>query len=221
MGFRHQLRPPARAALRRAAYSRAMHGLRIVVLAIAVVAGVSVAIAIAAPSRLIQANATMQRLGDWRIDKAPSLGAAKQAFGQPTRCHAISLESGSIARWSTLGIRIVTATLGGIPPGKTSCSYSDMPVSVVTVTGRAWQTSLGLRVGDPTRKLRHLYPTASFHAASRGDASPRSSYWLVTRRAFCFGDCAGTRYVTTPQLVAQTRAGKVVALIFPVGAQGE
>jgi hypothetical protein len=193
----------------------------IISLAVLIAGLASAAMTKAAPPRLIQANATMQRLGAWRIDLSPTLGAAEAALGQPTSCHPISLEDGSVARWNTLGVRIVTATLGGIPAGENSCSYSDMPVSVVTVTGRGWLTSFGLRVGDPTSKLRRLYPEASFHAAAYGDASPRNSYWLVTRRTACLGDCGTTRFVTGPQLVAQTRAGRVVAFAFPVGAQGE
>jgi hypothetical protein len=178
-------------------------------------------LAAASPPRLMQANAHMQRLGPWRIDLNPTLGGAETALGKPTSCHPISLEDGSVARWNTLGVRIVTATLGGIPTGETSCSYSNMPVSVVTVTGRGWLTSFGLRVGDATSKLLRLYPEASFHAAAYGDASPKNSYWLVTRRTACLGDCGSTRFVTAPQLVAQTRGGKVVAFAFPVGAQGE
>lgn len=178
------------------------------------------ALSASGPSWLIQANSTLQRLGAWRIDVSPTLAGATGAFGRPTSCHAIRLEDGSVARWKRVGVRVLTATLGMIPPGKSSCTYAQMPVSVVTVTGLQWHTSLGLRVGDSTRRLRALYPQASFHAASRGEGSPGSSYWLVTRRTNCLGDCS-PRYVTAPQLVAHTHVGRVIALIFPVGAQGE
>jgi hypothetical protein len=174
----------------------------------------------AGSSSLIQANSKLQRLGAWRIDVSPTLGGATGAFGRPTSCHGISLEDGSVVRWRGLGVKVLTATLGVIPQDKSSCTFDEMPVSVVTVTGRMWQTSLGLRIGDTARRLRVLYPRASFHAASRGEASPARSYWLVTRRADCLGDCT-TRRITAPQLVAHTHAGRVVALIFPVGAQGE
>jgi hypothetical protein len=175
----------------------------------------------AGPSTLIQTNAKMQRLGEWRIDQTPTLGGARRALGAPSNCRRIRLEDGSIARWNRLGVRVVTATLGVIPSGRTPCSYDEMPVSVVTVTGQEWQTSLGLRVGDSVSKLQRLYPSATFHATSRGETSPTNSYWLVTRWAACLGDCGGARYVTTPQLVAQIHAGRVKAIIFPVGAQGE
>jgi hypothetical protein len=173
------------------------------------------------PPRVIQTNAKTQRLGAWRIDQSPTLGGARRAMGEPSSCRRIHLEDGSIADWRSLGIRVVTATLGVIPGGATSCSYDRMPVSVVTVTGREWHTSLGLRVGETVAKLHRLYPSASFHRTSRGDSSPKDSYWLVTRWAACLGDCSGARYVTAPQLVAQIHAGRVKAIIFPVGAQGE
>ena len=174
----------------------------------------------AGSSTVIRTNATMQRLGAWRIDRSPTLGAAKRTFGAPSSCRRIRLEDGSIVRWNRLGVRVVTATLGAIPSGKTPCTYDRMPVSVVTVTGRMWRTSFGLSVGDSEARLRRLYPRAIFHPESRGESSPRNSYWLVTRRTTCFGACS-PRLVTAPQLVAQTHAGRVVALIFPVGAQGE
>jgi hypothetical protein len=173
------------------------------------------------PSRLIQTNAKMQRLGTWRIDQSPTLGGARRALGEPSNCRRIRLEDGSVARWKALGVRVVTATLGVIPRGATSCSYDGMPVSVVRVTGRQWHTSLGLRVRDTVTKLNRLYPSASFHPMSRGDSSPTDSYWLVTRWAACLGDCGGARYVTAPQLVAQIDDGRVKAIIFPVDAQGE
>lgn len=175
----------------------------------------------AGPSRLIQTNAKMQRLGTWRIDESPTLGGARRTLGEPSSCGRIRLEDGSIVRWSTLGVRVLTATLGVIPSGATSCSYDPMPVSVVTVTGREWMTSLGLRVGDTVTRLHRLYPSATFHPTSRGDSSPKNSYWLVTRWAACLGDCGAARYVTAPRLVAQIHHGRVKAIIFPVGAQGE
>ena len=163
----------------------------------------------------------MQRLGGWRIDLDPTAGGLRKAFGGWSSCRPINLESGSIIRYNTLGIRVVTATLGGIDPGTTSCTYPKMPVSNVTVTGKEWNTSFGLRVGDTVATLRSLYPHASFHARAWGDSSPRDSFWLVTQRTACLGDCGAALSVTAPRLLAQTRAGRVVAFVFPVWAQGE
>ncbi len=191
----------------------------LVVIAVALL--MATAVSAAGPARLIQTSAKMQRLGAWRIDQSPTLGGARRTLGEPSSCRRIRLEDGSIARWNRLGVRVVTATLGVIPSGATSCSYDRMPVSVVTVTGREWQTSLGLRVGDTVTRLHQLYPAATFHPTSRGDSSPKDSYWLVTRRAACLGQCGGARYITAPQLVAQIHAGRVKAFVFPVGAQGE
>jgi hypothetical protein len=67
---------------------------------------VALALAPVAGSRLVQANAHMQRLGDLRLDRTPTLGAAIDAFGAPSSCRRIRLESGSIVRWSALGIRM-------------------------------------------------------------------------------------------------------------------
>jgi hypothetical protein len=175
----------------------------------------------AGPSRLIQTNAKMQRLGTWRIDQSPTLGGARRTLGEPSNCRRIRLEDGSVARWNGLRVRVVTATLGVIPSGATSCAYDRMPVSVVTVTGREWHTSLGLRVGDAVTELHRLYPSATFHPTSRGESSPKNSYWLVTRWAACLGECGGARCVTTPRLVAQIHDDRIKAIIFPVGAQGE
>src|SRR5258706_48475 len=63
----------------------------------------------AGPSRLIQTNAKMQRLGTWRIDESPTLGGARRTLGEPSNCRRIRLEDGSIVRWSTLGVHVVTA----------------------------------------------------------------------------------------------------------------
>jgi hypothetical protein len=141
-----------------------------------------------APGRLIQASATMQRLGAWRIDLDPTAGGLREAFGPWSSCRPINLGGGSIIRYNTLGIRVVTALLAEIPPGMTSCTYPRMRVYVVTVTGKEWHTSFGLRVGDTVATLRPLYPHASFHARGWGDAYPRDSFSLVTQRTACLGD---------------------------------
>jgi hypothetical protein len=180
---------------------------------------IALALAPLSGSRLVQANAHMQRLGGLRLDRTPTLGAAIDAFGPPSSCRRIRLEDGSIVRWNALGIRIGTATLGVIPRGETPCTWRGMPIWFASATGRVWTTSLGLRVGDSTARLRRLYPHARFEARNRGEALPRG-YWLVTRRTHCIGAC-GPELVTAPQLIAKVNAGRVAALVFPVFAQGE
>lgn len=63
-----------------------------------------------------------------------------------------------------------------------------------TVTTRRWRTSAGLRIGDPLRRLRQLYPRA------RKD---RPGRWRLTTRMF-----AG---LTLPGLEARIVNGRVVS----------
>lgn len=175
----------------------------------------------ASGSRLVQANAHMQRLGDLRLDRTPTLGAAIDAFGPPSSCRRIRIEDGSIVRWNALGIRIGTATLGTIPRGETPCTWRGMPIWFASVTSRMWTTSLGLRVGDSAARVRRLYPHVHFDARGRGEAFPRG-FWLVTRWTRCVGGgVCGPGFLTAPRLIAKAHDGRVVALVFPVFAQGE
>jgi hypothetical protein len=79
---------------------------------------------------------------------------------------------------------------------------------VATVTGRTWRTAKGLRVGQPVARLRHLYPSARFHA---GSAAERG-WWLVARRR-----CAEAGGGPFPGLLARVRSGRVSALVVTVG----
>lgn len=171
-------------------------------------------------SRLIQASATLIRVGDLRADIDPTLGAAVQAFARPSSCRTITLESGSIVHWNRLGIGILTATLGDIPNGRDACTYPGMPIRTITMTGRAWTTSLGLHVGDSVEQLQRLYPRARYQVRNLGEGAPGNSYALVTYRTACIGVCR-TRMVTAARLLAQVRGGRVVKLVMLVGAQGE
>jgi hypothetical protein len=176
---------------------------------------------IAAGSRLMQASASFQRLGDYWISDDPSYSGAIEALGAPSSCHLVdSTPSHVTASWRPLGVRMDLVTFGGVPAGKTGCTApASIQVSTVRVTGKKWFTSLKLRVGDPVTKLQRLYPRASPTKGVRGWY--RKGYWLVTRRGICLGDCGGARYTTVPVLVAETTAGRVSSIVFVVGAQGE
>jgi hypothetical protein len=63
-----------------------------------------------------------------------------------------------------------------------------------TLTDRRWRTSDGLRIGDPLRRLRQLYPKARLDAPGT---------WRLTTRPF-----AGLPY---PGVAAQVRNGRVVS----------
>jgi hypothetical protein len=132
------------------------------------------------------------------------------------------IADGAIVRWADLGLRIRTATLAGIPVGKTACTApADLKVDNVRVTSTRWRTSLGLRVGSNLGTLRRLYPHATYHQRGLSEGVPGRSYWLVTTRTACLGTCGATRFVTVPQLAAGVRAGRVAFFSFRVGAQGE
>jgi hypothetical protein len=189
--------------------------------ALATAVAVTAADARAAGSRVIRVSATLIRVGDLHVDADPTFGAAIDAFGPASSCRRIELEDGAIVRWNAIGLRIVTATLGGISGGRTACTYRGMPIATIKVTGRPWKTSLGLRVGDATAKLRRLYPRARYQAQTRGESLPGDSFVLVTPRTACLGDCGAQRFVNAPRLIAKMHAGRVVAFVLPVGAQGE
>jgi hypothetical protein len=183
-----------------------------------VLASLAAAPAAAAESRLIRASATFQRLGDWRVDRASTFQGAIDALGEPSSCHAREAAH-VVARWADLGITVDLVTFGGLPAGRTGCDEPrSIHVNWARVTGRSWFTSLGLRVGDPTSKLRRLYPRAQRNP--RGTWPRPSAHWLVTRRAACVGICS-TNFVTVPQLLAEVRNGRVIAFFFHVGAQGD
>lgn len=185
------------------------------------VAALTASSAAADRSLLLQTNARLIRVGDWRVDRDPTLQGAVDAFGKPSACREFDRLPGSVVRWGAPGVRVTTTTYGGIPEGFTFCSYGGMPVSYIVVTARVWTTSLGLRVGDSVAKLRRLYPHARYQTRSYGESSPGNSYVLVTTRTACLGECGDTRVVTVARLIAKMHEGRVGQFVFPVGAQGE
>ena len=185
--------------------------------AVAICCGAASATA-ATESRQIRASATFQRLGDWRIDRAATLQGAIDALGAPSSCREPARRH-AVARWPALGVTVDLWTYGALPPRRTGCTAPRLiHVNYVRATSRQWFTSLGLRVGDSTTKLRRLYPRAPL--SPRGAWPRPSAYWLVTRRTVCIGFC-DRRFVTVPQLAAEVRRARVVAFFFHVGAQGE
>jgi hypothetical protein len=173
-----------------------------------------------ADSRLIQVSASFQRLGAFRISDDPTYAAATRALGPSSSCHVVgNSPSHVVAAWRPLGVSIDLLTYGGIPSGKTGCTAPGLiRVSTVRVTARSWTTSLGLRVGDRVTKLKRLYRRAT--ATNGLHDWYGAGYWLVTRRGTCLGVC-NQRTVTAPVLVAEASGGRVRALVFVVGAQGE
>ena len=74
---------------------------------------------------------------------------AIRAFGTPDG----KSPQGCPNKWKKLGVRMVTADFGGGPPCATTT-----PVQQLVITGRAWRTERGLKVGDSLDRVRDLYP---------------------------------------------------------------
>lgn len=92
-------------------------------------------------------------------------------------------------------------------------------VSEIRLTDQRWVTALGLRVGDPTTKLRRLYPRSRYY-----EGRPRNQYYLVSNHGPCIGLCTPFEQrngVGYSRLSAQVKAGRVVAFWLPVFGQGE
>jgi hypothetical protein len=188
----------------------------------AVVASASLARAAASSeSRLIQASPSFQRVGGYWVSDDPSYNGALKALGASTSCHLVrGYSSNVVANWAPLGLRMNLVTFGGIPSRKTGCTAPEaIQVNTIRVTGKSWHTSLKLSVGSSVSYLRSHYPQASPTKGVPGWYG--AGYWLVTRRTACLGECGGVRTVTAPILVAETRGGRVSALVLVIGAQGE
>jgi hypothetical protein len=170
-------------------------------------------------SSVIRADRASQQLGSFRVRSDPTMRGVTRVFGRPRSCRLTSSIS-STATWNRFALRVAFATLGGIPPGRTACTYREMRINWIRATGARWRTGLGLRVGDSVAELRRLYPRARFQRRPIG-SWPAPSYWLVHYRERCvIGDCP-TRFHRVPKLIASIGGGRVRALFLPVGAQGE
>jgi hypothetical protein len=181
-------------------------------------AAVLLALLLAPSSHVIRTSATIQHLDGWRIERDPTLRGAISALGRPTACRLVHAPDHALAVWRPLGVVVELRTYGSLRPGETGCTApAHIQVDHVRVTSRSWITSLGLRVGDSTRKLRHLYPKARTRKLGRLP----SAYWLVTRWGSCVGLCDAPPLTTIPVLLAEVRGGKVAAFYLHVGAEGD
>jgi hypothetical protein len=168
---------------------------------------------------MITADRDSQRVGSFDVRKDPTLRGAMRAFGRLTSCRLTSSIS-SVATWDRLGLRISFATFGGIPPGRTACTYRGIHVSWIRASGARWRTGLGLHPGDPVAELRRLYPRARFLRRPIG-SWPAPAYWLVHHRERCVIGVCPRPYHQVPKLTATVRDGVVRSLFLPVGAQGD
>src|SRR5437588_328831 len=95
-------------------------------------------------------------------------------------------------------LALVLTPVVGAAAGTGCTAPGSIQVDHVRVSDRSWFTSFGLRVGDPTQRLRRLYPRAKPKKLGR---LPHA-YWLVTRLGACVGLC-DARLVTIPVLLAE------------------
>lgn len=119
-----------------------------------------------------------------------TVARAIQVFGQPALRESVAYDQCRLT-WPALGITMNTYYTGATldPCGPDGQHRS------TTVTDRRWRTSVGLKLGDPLRRLRALYPKAK-----RSEVG----VWRLTTRSF-----AGLAF---PGLEAKVVNGSVVAL---------
>jgi hypothetical protein len=128
---------------------------------------------------------------------------ARSAFGAPSSLRAQSAQI-CVARWSSIGLTMRFLDFSGTP-----CRSGGL-VTVVVTSRNAFRTTLGLRVGDSTARLKRLFP----HARSRTDPHPPwTGYWLIPRRT-----CNEVGRLPYPGLLARVRAGNVTTIVVQTTA---
>jgi hypothetical protein len=173
----------------------------------------------------VQAGKSFKRAGEYTVRlRNTYLQDAIEAYGEPASCRVVGSRNHVIATWPSRGIWIEAWTYGAMPDDEDGCISPDLiHVSQIRLTDKRWVTSLGLRVGDPTTKLRSLYPRSPYVDAKQ--AWGRNHYYLVWRHGPCvIGVCSpyDVKYgIDTPQLMAQVKSGRVTAFWLPVFGQGE
>jgi hypothetical protein len=128
-------------------------------------------------------NKHVSELGGFRANGSHgTLRNAVKAWGKPSTRK--SAGSGFCdANWSTVGVRAVF---------RSGCGDRSR-IQWVLLRSKRWTTERGLHVGDPTAKLKQLYPDAKFTVGA---------FWLYQAYdAFVQGDA--------PIVTAQTKGGAI------------
>jgi hypothetical protein len=160
----------------------------------------------AAPAHIFAIRGDV-RIGAFAVKANGTLAGAIEAFGEPDMLRRLYRGTGCLAIWSRHSLRIDFYNLGG----QDACEPRSGRFARAIARGSHWQTTKRLKVGDNVRKLRRLYPSASFQPGARGFWP--SGFWLV-RRYSIYGE--GSYY---PGLLAEIRGGRVVAfhVRYPAG----
>jgi hypothetical protein len=186
----------------------------------------NVAFAHAAADWKVEAGKHFQKAGEYTVRiRNTRFQDAIDAWGKPSSCRVAGPNNHAVAGWAERGIWVDLWTYGLMPETENGCISPDLiHVSEIRLTDRRWTTAFGLRVGDPTTKLRRLYPRAQYHDSRSRANFGRTEYWLVTKHMTCLGECNAYEQahgVDAPQLTAEVRNGRVVAFWLPVFGQGE
>ena len=165
-----------------------------------------------APMRLVLGTrgSAVAAVGPFRPRRNATLRAAIRHLGEPTSNRSRFGGNGCRVGWRPLGLVILFSNFGGA----SACDADDGRAQSLVIRGRRgrqWRTTRGLRIGDPTRKLRRRYPTA----VRRG-----RSWRLVPGRSFIGAGCGG-RGCPFSVLAARTSAGRVSELRGWIGAAGD
>jgi hypothetical protein len=129
-----------------------------------------------------------------------TLPEATSGFAAGERVHVARHGSSCTASWKGLGLSVTYAVIGTDP--RNPC-VGGVAVDATVTNRPLWSTAKGLRIGDGTARLRHLYPRAPL----KPYASGRAGYWLVTARA-----CEVVGAFPYPRLFARVSGGHVASL---------
>jgi hypothetical protein len=140
-------------------------------------------------------------IGDFKPDRDPTVGAALDAYGEPSFQRRISTWGCKLG-WHGLGVKVLFANFGG----GSACREDLGRSQTARAFGDRWRTAKGLRVGDRLARLRRLYPGATRHGRA---------WWLVTALSR-IGETH--RY---PVLSAAVRDGRVRSFALQIGAAGD
>jgi hypothetical protein len=99
---------------------------------------------------------TVSRIGSFRFEQDASLQAATKAFGPPDSRRRGSQGINCDLRWDARGLELAFVSSIG-----KACAPSYGFFCSATITGDAWKTDRGLRIGDSIERLRSLYPAAA------------------------------------------------------------